>query len=78
MHLAAGEVSGPAKIIELLLEARAMTEAKDLGGWEPQSSSHGAYVFAEFSNDTDFLFHLKGYIFDSSMCTLQGGLHIIQ
>ena len=41
-----------------------MTEAKDLGGREPQSSSHGAYVFAEFSNDTNFLFHLKGYIFD--------------
>ncbi|CAL1127885.1 unnamed protein product [Cladocopium goreaui] len=34
LHLAASEVSGSAKIVELL-EARAMTEAKDLGGFTP-------------------------------------------
>ena len=63
LHLAASEVSGPTKIIKLLLEAKAMTEAKDLGGREPQSSSHGAFVFGEFSNafssDMDSMFHLK-------------------
>ena len=68
LHLAASEVSGPTKIIKLLLEAGAMTEAKDLGGREPQSSSHGAYVLGEFSNafssDMDSMFHLKGHIFD--------------
>ena len=68
LHLAASEVSGPTKIIKLLLEARAMTEAKDLGGREPQSSSHEAYVFGEFfnafSSDMDLMFHLKGHIFD--------------
>ena len=61
-------VSRPTKIIKLLLEARAMTEAKDLGGREPQSSSHEAYVFGEFfnafSSDMDLMFHLKGHIFD--------------
>ena len=63
LHLAASEVSGPTKIIKLLLEAKAMTEAKDLGGREPQSSSHGEFVFGEFSNafssDMDSMFHLK-------------------
>eukprot|EP00435_Cladocopium_sp_Y103_P015219 s5223_g3.t1 len=35
LHLAASEVSEPAKIIELLLEARARTEAEDLSGFTP-------------------------------------------
>eukprot|EP00435_Cladocopium_sp_Y103_P040422 s442_g11.t1 len=35
LHLAASEVSEPAKIIELLLEARARTDAEDLSGFTP-------------------------------------------
>ncbi|CAL1127886.1 unnamed protein product [Cladocopium goreaui] len=35
LHLAASELSEPVKIIELLLEARARTEAEDLSGPEP-------------------------------------------
>ncbi|CAL1133823.1 unnamed protein product [Cladocopium goreaui] len=40
LHLAASELSEPVKIIELLLEARARTQAEDLSGPEPQRSSH--------------------------------------
>ncbi|CAL1137292.1 unnamed protein product [Cladocopium goreaui] len=36
LHLAASELSEPVKIIELLLEARARTQAEDLSGPEPQ------------------------------------------
>ena len=75
LHLAASELSEPVKIIELLLEARARTEAEDLSGLEPQRSSNRICecVWSEPSDPTEFplesRFSLRAFNFSTYIDT---------